>query len=135
MWASLIENSQAITSLFADAPSLIDVRLMRVLLLEDGPTVDLSFSLHDHPSKPPIRWKQRSEYNAVALTLQLVGAEQISIMGFSTNNIVTVRLHQSGLGSLQVSISGGDFQFTAQCFSAKIARVAPYTYANESRIC
>jgi hypothetical protein len=96
MWTSLVENPEAVTSTFGDEPSLLSGRLMKIELLEDGPTVNVNLALRDYPRNPPERWS-RIGANAVTLTLQLMGASQISIAGWEAENVVDCMMEATAI--------------------------------------
>jgi hypothetical protein len=112
-WSSLLENQQAIKSVFDIEPSLTDVRIMKIEFLEDGPTINIHLDLRDFPGKPPIRWS--TSFNAVALTLQVAGAEIVSMSGWSHNNIASFNIDRLSEKTLEIKAKGSTFHFHAQC--------------------
>ena len=79
-WVEVLENPEAINSVFDGPPLLDEVDLVSVVLERDGPTVILAVALKRTPDKPSPKW-QRMGANAVALKLQLLAVENLSIEG------------------------------------------------------
>jgi hypothetical protein len=125
MWTSYVENPEAVTSTFGEEPSLSSVRLMKIELLEDGPTVNVNLALRDYPRNPPQRWS-RVAANAVTLTLQLLGASQISIDGWGTDNVADCIIEDNGNDERQVIITGSEFRTQMICLGIRVARIEGY---------
>jgi hypothetical protein len=125
MWTPLLENPEAITSLYAEEPSLTSIRLMSIELLEDGPTVRLNLDLHDYPLRPPARWS-RINANAVTMVLELLAVSEISINGWSSDNVISCELRRLGEAGLKVILIGTNVRGEVNCLAARVAHVTGY---------
>lgn len=130
MWTSLIQNPDAIRSIFECDPSLDAVRVMKVELFEDGPTLNISIVLNQYPDKPPLRWA-RIGANAVALVLQLMGVSHLSLDGWSTENTVACRLSRRNGYAYEVSVDGPTLKLSAVCQAARITHIEGYKQEKE----
>jgi Immunity protein 50 len=125
MWTSVIENPEAIRSIFAEEPSLTSVRLMKFELSEDGPTANLSLALADYPSSPPSRWA-RVGANAVTLVLQLMGLSGVSLNGWGTENPVSCELRRQTSDECVITVQGATITLNAVCRAVRVAHVEGY---------
>jgi hypothetical protein len=123
MWTAFLENSEAISSIFDQEPSLQGVRLMKVQLSEDGPTVDLKVVLPDFPAHPPKRWLPLIA-NTTILELQLMGAVQLSIAGWTTNNLVDIKFDRSPNGQLKITLRGDGIDAEVVCLGVRVAHLS-----------
>ncbi|HEV2278273.1 MAG TPA: Imm50 family immunity protein [Acidobacteriaceae bacterium] len=125
MWISELENPDAIQSIFDEEPSLASVRLMKVELLEEGPTVNVSLALRDYPCRPPLRWS-RIKANAARLDLQLPGVSQVTINGWSTDNVVDCTIERSAANEIAVSLRNSKMAFQAICVGIRVSQIKGY---------
>lgn len=131
IWTDLIENPQALSSLFGTAPSLDNVRVSEITFAEGGPTISLSVELNEFPADPPQRWK-KDLANAVVLKVQLLGIQSIEVSGWTTENIVSFRFERQQLGTITVQAIGLDFTLRCSCSWIRIDKVCPYQRASGS---
>jgi hypothetical protein len=129
-WWEATANPTAVTSLYSEVPQLRDVRVMSVLMQEDGPTVLLRCCLPAFPDKPPLKW-QRHAYNAAFLELRLLGASGLRLEGWSHENLGTVMLTRNG-SSVRLEISGQRIPFTADALAADVTHIEGYHCANDN---
>ena len=124
MWSTLLENPEAIRSLFDNEPSLLGIRLTDIALSQDGPTVTLHLDLNDYPSRPPARWT-RVDANAVTVSLQLLGVENFTFRGWSTENVVSWDITRQGV-QLSIRLNGATVQAELQCIGIRVAQIQGY---------
>jgi hypothetical protein len=124
-WQNLLENPEAITGLFENAPSLEDVEIASITLDREGPTIALSILLRDYPTKPSPRWK-RSGVNAVAMRLQLLGVSSAIIEGWSISNRATVTLKRDATDQIQVHAVGKNLRLECSCGWLRVDGVTGY---------
>jgi hypothetical protein len=129
MWTELIENPQALSSVFGTAPSLDGVRVTAVALDEGGPTVSLNVALNEYPIKPPARWRRKAA-NAVVLGIRLLGVEDLGIHGWTSENQVTFRFERQSSGRILVEVSGPAFDLRCSCGWIRVDKVSPYQRAS-----
>lgn len=83
-WTDLVENRQAIATLYTDTPSLEPFNLVEVRTDRDGPVLYLRGNLRDFPQQPSPRWP--ADANTLQITFQLVGLRSLSVQGWATTN-------------------------------------------------
>ena len=98
---------------------------MKIELLEDGPTVNVNLALRDYPRNPPDRWS-RIGANAVTLTLQLMGASQVSINGWDAENVVDCMVEGDANKGCWVTITGLTFRARMRCLGIRVAKIEGY---------
>ncbi len=130
MWTQFLENADAISSIFDQAPSLQRVRLMRLQLSEDGPTVDLKLALRDFPARPPKRWAAMRA-NAAILELQLLGVARLSVAGWTTNNVVDIVFNRSAEGSFETILHGEGVRVEVLCLGVRVTHLSACQTAAE----
>lgn len=131
IWTELVENPQAIFSIFQTAPSLDGVDIASVTLDYNGPAVSLSVLLDEYPTKPSIKW-QRNTANAVALDIQLLAVEDLAVRGWRNENKVTFRFKRLDSGRISVEVSGAVFDFRCSCGWIRINHISPYQRTSEN---
>ena len=124
-WQNLLENPEAITTLFQNVPSLEDVEIVSITMDREGPTIMLSILLRDYPTKPSPRWN-RNGVNAVALRLQLLGVVSTIIEGWSNSNRATVTLERDAADQIQVHAAGEDLRLECSCGWLRVDGVTGY---------
>jgi len=126
-WLDLVENPQAISSIYNHAPSLEQLEIMSVKLDREGPTVELTLALREFPTPSPKRWPL--EANAVTVHLQLMGVQSLEILGWSTTNTAAVELERTDAGAIRVKAVGSTTKLVATCGFVRISQIAPYRKA------
>lgn len=125
-WRNFTTNPEAIASTFGEAdPSLEDIRLMRLELSEDGPTLNLSLALNDYPSNPPVRWKRGSN-DSVTIQLQCLDLVNLSLSRSSGDSVISCKIGRGKAASVQIFITGKAIEASIQCNFVRINHVAPY---------
>jgi Immunity protein 50 len=127
MWTAFLENPEAITSVFDTEPSLDDVYLYGIELLEDGPTVNFKIRLKDYPQNPPARWKYiHGESNTVVITLRALGINRLDISGWSTENFVSCKISRTDEEELSVVIKGNSTEIDVMCDFLRVTYISAY---------
>lgn len=92
-WLELVENPQAILSLYDDAPSLKNVYIVEVKLCQDGPRVELRANIDQFPTYPPKRWESHG-YNTTQVQLSLISLYSIDISAWSSQNWADINIER-----------------------------------------
>jgi hypothetical protein len=126
IWREFTINPEAIVTVFGKIdPSLSNVRLTKVELSEDGPTLNLSLALNEYPAKPPVRWK-REVNNAVLIQFQCMDLVGLSLKRLPGDSRVSCEISKGDSGPLQIRIIGSATEATIQCSFIRINHVTPY---------
>lgn len=116
-WIECLESRDQIDELFSTPPELCCVRIVEIVLHQDGPRVSLRIDLNEFPEKPPRKWTD-NKYNRVQLTLQFIEVHQLRVQGWSMDNIVDIVIERVG-GKVLAELRGesttlqGEFGFVA----------------------
>ena len=125
-WRQFTINPEAIASAFGETdPSLREIRLMKLELSEDGPTLNLSLALNDYPQHPPTRWR-RERNNAVSIQLQCLDVISLSLNRLSGDSDVSCEIDRGEASSLRICITGSAINVLVVCNFIKINHVTPY---------
>ena len=130
-WLEYLDNPEAVLSLFKEVPLLDQPEIIGVELSRDGPQCSIALSLSAYPTVPPARWI-RQKANAIALTIELTGVVEISILGWSTVNCVAVSFSRNGDQKLLVQAMGPTTRIEILCGWARVAKLNPYLRALSS---
>ncbi len=125
MWLDLLENPQAISTLFGSAPSLDGVEIISTKLDRDGPTVDLSVALNEYPAHIPTKWRSL-EADAVVLVLQLMALESLHIEGWSTTNRANISIVRRSGSQLELLATADAFRMSCIFGFLRVAGISPY---------
>jgi hypothetical protein len=124
-WYQHLRNPEAILSLYASPPDLEKVRLLEVIFYEDGPTVRLRLNMNSFPDNPPERWV-RQGFNTAQVQMSFFGISALEMSGWSTNNIVTVRLDAIASDLFELECFDDTFRLKLHFDSAQIDRFNGY---------
>ena len=130
-WQNLLENPEAIASLFDGAPSLENVDIASITMDHDGPTVTLSILLRDFPNKPSPR-RKTTGVNAVAMRLQLLGLESLTIEGWSILNRATINIERRDADRIQLAAVGQKLRLKCTCGWLRVEGVTGYHREKEA---
>lgn len=123
-WISVIDSSQFLATLYPDGdPSLESVRLHGVTLEQNGPSFRIRFDLNDFPSSPPRKWTPGS--NRVQVTLLGVGVRQLSITGWTANNVGRLRIRRMDTG-VRVDFVCAGASFDVELDHVRVDAVSAY---------
>jgi hypothetical protein len=123
-WWEATTNPSAVTSIYSQVPQLRDVRVMSVLLQDDGPTVLVRCSLPTVPDKPSLKWK-RHAYDAAIVELRLLSVSEVRLESWSNESTGTLALTRNG-SAVRCEISGPRIVFAADAIAVDITHVAGY---------
>lgn len=105
-WTRYLQNPRAIESLYSECPSLRDFDLFGVSLDREGPIVRVRGNLSTFPSRPSPRWPAAA--NRVQLTLALSGISELSVTGWSTENVGDLSFAEAEPGGTRVVFASRD---------------------------
>jgi hypothetical protein len=124
-WHKLADNSQVISQLYDEAPSLHATRLVEVILHQDGPRLELRVDLAQFPDHPPLRW-MRDGYNTAQIQLDFFSLDSVQITGWSTENCVDINIEKIEDGRIYMSAKGPTCAINVVCRFFRIAHVRGY---------
>ena len=78
-WLECLQNPEAITSIFEDAPQLTNICLHRISFQESGWVCRIVLVIPELPSPVPIRW---GDFNAVQIELGLADLSDVQVTGW-----------------------------------------------------
>lgn len=131
-WVDLLENPDSVRRLYKAPPSLDHCELRSFSLDRDGPTARLSLGLANPPEQLPPRWS-RFQVNAVAMELELLALEEISLSGWTTHPVVGLSIERLD-ERLHVSTVSPDVQLTLVCRWIRLKRIEPYQMAAPAQL-
>jgi hypothetical protein len=123
-WLDVIENPLAITNVYSSHPDLSRVRVMRLELDEQGPTLLIRIELPTFPDTPPLRWRRHC-YDAAIMELRLFGVSELRIDGWTTDNVGGISLYRNG-DSVRFQSLGRGTSVSATGVGADVHRIEGY---------
>jgi hypothetical protein len=126
MWTEALENPKAL-EMFNPEPLLKGVTLGKLLLDRDGPTATITIQIKEYPTNPPVKWRVR-QYNAVTIELQAMAIEDIRILGWTTENQVSISIKRLPEGGLWFQAVGSS-EVELHCGWLRVIGVTPYCLA------
>lgn len=93
-WLSVVQNPEAVKSLYISHPSLASVELHRVSFSESGWTCTVVLSSDSDPTNPPVNWKK--PFNRVHIELGFVGIENVVMNGWPLKRDVEAKMTRQG---------------------------------------
>lgn len=130
-WRHFTVNPEALATCFNQFdPDLSKVRLMKLELIEEGPTLSVKLGLDEYPSTPPVRWRSK-RYNAVSLELQFMAVRSLRIEGILNNESVALSLQPIEDAMLEIEITGNALSIHVVCQFARISHISPYLKQDE----
>jgi Immunity protein 50 len=106
-WTDALSNPQAITSLYASTPQIVE--LFSILVLRDGPAIEIAGLLDRFPDNPPSKWVA-AQSNQAVVTLRFDGCSDVHIQGWSPTNRGTLEIETTAPRSIR-------FAFTSDSMS------------------
>ncbi|MET8696525.1 Imm50 family immunity protein [Streptomyces bauhiniae] len=96
-WPAHLINPQGLKAIYGAAPPpLTAVRLRRLTLDEEGPTLTLHLDL-PYPAEPPRKWAAQG-FNTVRIELAFSGLSAVTLHGFGTEITADIALTAAGDG-------------------------------------
>lgn len=133
MWLHSVDGAEGLRAIFKDVePSLAAVRLHEVTLHQDGPTVVLRFDLAELPPAPPSKW-QKAGLNTVQLKLSLEGVREVTLSGWSKNNVGPLVISDGDPEGLILEFTGEESKVRVACDIARVDRVSAYYDSAKAR--
>ena len=121
-WVDCVANRLWISSLYSLPPSLNNVRVLEVMLCEDGPTASLRMNLNEYPDKPPRKWIE-GKFNRAQLTLRFFDVRDLEISGWGTTNTGSVELSRIENG-FRVAFNADATRFRCSSFYVDILKIS-----------
>ncbi len=123
-WVSFLSNSKPIESVYSEPPPLTDVRLHEVRLHQDGPRLSLRIELGSYPLDPPQHWLS-AKCNRVQITLMVIGVTNLSLGGWSTDNVGDIEFGRDGHG-LTLSLLRSQMQLACNGDFLEVEKLSAY---------
>jgi hypothetical protein len=123
-WTNFLANPKSLTSIFSTPPSLENIRLLRLHLDENGPTLRLEVDINDYPDTPPPKWKEQG-FNQVQLQLSFFPIESINITGWCTDNVGLIEFKSTETG-IAVIADMATLSLRFECESCFCDKVSGY---------
>lgn len=105
MWYENLENSKFIKSLYINVPQIVNVRIAKLEVLDEGNRVSISFDMPCYPDKIPKKW-ENEDYNTVFISLDFFSIHHISMNSSSSCYIGSLDVQEKEDGLLAISIKG-----------------------------
>lgn len=102
-WTEIVENPQAIHSLFGATEGFELVDLHQASLATDGPALVLRFDVHAVPIPLPVRWPVGA--NRTQFVLEASGVSNLLVQGWSAARAGTLTVTKGGDGYVIVFAS------------------------------
>jgi len=108
----------------------VDVKVIELKLHHDGPRMELRADLSDFPDHPPAKWKA-NKFNAVQISLDFWGVQEVEILGWTSQNLLSVTVSQPHEVE---AYTGFKRVLQCQCLSFRIANVSGYVDASIEKV-
>lgn len=123
-WTNLILNPKTIESFYSRAPSLLGVRILEIMLQENGPTICLRIDLNDFPDKIPKKWLFNG-FNQAQIKIRFSGIIRLEISGWATDNIVDIVIEKISEG-ISLKAKGSRTRIEGICYFVDVEGVTGY---------
>ncbi len=123
-WVDMVENSEFLQKLFPVPPSLTGIRILEVCLHQDGPRLTVRLNLNEYPNDPPPKWVGAAA-NRAQLTLMCIGVRDLELRGWSTNNLVDLRLEEVK-GGVRLHADSNTFVLHGEFDAVRVDQIAAY---------
>ena len=124
MWIGYVGNRKPIEAIYSIEPPLRDVRVIEIVLHEDGPRLSVRIDINQFPDKPPKKWLDR-RFNRAQLTLMFIEIHELVIRGWSVDNIVSILIHPEN-GSMTVTMKGRGTEIFGRFGFIEIEKISGY---------
>ena len=119
-------NPPAVAVVYGDAdPSLENVRLLKITIASDGPTIQFEIDTGTPIAVPSSRWKNL-KYNSTVIQFQCIGVKSVSLQQNNIEGEVSCNFSKEESGGILVSIVGKTFEFTARCGFLSVNSITPF---------
>ena len=117
-WFELCENPSGVTAYYRDPPSLNDVVLRELDLMDGSPSVHFWFEL---PTAPDQRWSKWDHQNDVATIVLAMGkTKNVCFEGWGQDSRGSFQLKRLTSGELEFSFESNWFNCSGKCENVMI---------------
>ena len=121
-WNNLTLNPKVMLGYYDQVPTLKDVEIVRINLLQDGPTAEIVFEPKEFPTTRSSKWPAGA--NACQITLRAFALSEIAILHWTTSVIGDLKISAVPQG-VEVLFQGkGSLRFV--CLHIDVAKVIAY---------
>lgn len=121
-WLSVVQNPEAVTSIYSSHPSLDSVELHRVSFSESGWICSVVLSSDAIPTNPPAKWKK--PFNKVYIEFGFVGIENVVMNGWPWKRRVGVKMAKQG-DVVEVFAKGDAISFSIVASGIRVCGIRP----------
>jgi hypothetical protein len=126
-WVALLENPQAVGSLFAETATFSHVELHEVIVAREGPVLRLRFDVSAVPSPLPARWPEGS--NTTQFIIAAWGVADVELVGWGSSVSGELNVSRSG-ERIHLQFAGSACGFKASCIALRVERLSGYVNGN-----
>jgi len=95
-WSQFFEDGiKPVDLFFSKLPPLSGIRMMGIILDENGPSISLRFNLSTYPDKPPKKWIE-GQFNQAQLTFTSFSVIDLEIKGWGLDNVGDMTIEKEG---------------------------------------
>lgn len=105
MWHENLEGNKFIANLYTEIPKLINVRIAKVEIQDEGNRISISFDMPCFADKIPPKWQIRG-YNTVNVHLDFFGIREVSLNSTQNTYRGNLEIQKEETGLLTVKVSG-----------------------------
>ncbi|SFC82725.1 Immunity protein 50 [Bacillus sp. 491mf] len=105
MWYSDLEGNRFISTLYKEAPSLLDVRIVAVKIEDEGKKVSINFNMPKFADNPPEKWEQLN-YNTVFVQLDFFDIQELTLKSSNDKYRGDIHIELDKDGKFNINISG-----------------------------
>lgn len=122
MWENLIQNPQALLSVYKQLPTSESLQITSIDLDYNGPTLRMCILFPDFPDFPAKKWHHQAKHFSVMFSFSI---EEISIKKFGTKNVASIFCEPlENPNMISVSVAGADIDVR---FTSYIGRLDSFS--------
>lgn len=104
MWYNFLEQTTFINNIYTRIPELVNVRIEKVEISNEGNRISMSFDMPYFPDKPPIKWCN-ANYNTANVNIDLFEIHEVNISSNQNAYFGSIDILQHEYG-LELCIQG-----------------------------
>lgn len=105
MWFENFDNYIFLNKLYLEKPLLIDVRIAKIEILDEGDRVSLLFDMPYYADTPPEKWKVNG-YNSIIVQMDFFAIRELAIKSVNNTYSGTIDICKTECDFLKVTIIG-----------------------------
>jgi hypothetical protein len=122
-WYLHSQNPEAVLTLYPSKPALKKLRVLRLLLSEEGPALSVEADLEMFPERPPARWHH--SFSVAQAKISFWGVRGLSISGWGTMNDCEIHVEKKG-EAVTLHLHSGSGDVRTECDFFRIDGIAGY---------